>query len=321
MSIMDGLGLPDSVLDILIKQKNAEGVELVWNIGGCGNQVEVNLIWRPVRGTRWGGNNVNQKYKSPKNFRRDYYRLKRRLVELNSVCVGTDDFVQDDTEGEKGTDNTLSHNTSPISTPQKVNPLNVEPTFECEQTQSMTINVQQFKPQVERVGAKTTSMALETEKEIIRHSSTAHDLDYFGTPEKCDTLMKDSFRGTSDLDISQVSQSTYGSNESHASVTPADLCVQTLVPPCDDWFESDDDTYELIPNLECNTPPLMVTKQCDTKDEVICYYEETMPQNNHIGVLWHCKVCHVSLCTYCARLNKHSEHPSSVTLKNLLFPT
>ena len=91
MSNMEGLGLPDHVVDLIMKQNGIEGAKLEWTVCGREGQVELKLKWRAQRGPREDHNSM-KKQKSQGNIKRDYFRMKRRLAELNSVCVGTDDM-------------------------------------------------------------------------------------------------------------------------------------------------------------------------------------------------------------------------------------
>ena len=93
MSTMDEFGLPEPVVDIILKQKDVEGLELGWTISGGVKGVELKLTWRPTRGPSKDTGPGGRKYKSPGNMKRDYYRMKRMLTELNSIAVGTEDLV------------------------------------------------------------------------------------------------------------------------------------------------------------------------------------------------------------------------------------
>ncbi len=139
MSEMESLGLPDQVLDILLKQKDESGVELEWTISGSTRGVEVKLSWRP-RG-RGPSKENGRRYKSPGNMRRDYFRMKRMLTDLNSVAVGTEDLNVSETVKSDIQSNVVyesQNEESTISTPFCEQPLEYNVPISCNVERDIT---------------------------------------------------------------------------------------------------------------------------------------------------------------------------------------
>lgn len=103
--------LPDAVYKLLEVKCGQEHCELVWMIGGHGEQVELTLRWLP-RGSKWEDPfvtpvnipNCDIKHKSPGCRKRDINRRKWFNVKKNSIATVTEDCT-----------NNLVKDESPIS--------------------------------------------------------------------------------------------------------------------------------------------------------------------------------------------------------------
>lgn len=96
-------GLPEIVYQLLKRKCEDEDYDLIWNIGGHGQQTELSLKWLP-KGSQWEDPFVPPvtcapKHKSPGCIRRDINRKKWFNVDKNSVAVNTED-TEDNNLGE-----------------------------------------------------------------------------------------------------------------------------------------------------------------------------------------------------------------------------
>ena len=103
MELPEMQGLPEVVYRLLVDKTKANDCELIWNIGGHGQQVELTLKWLP-RGSHWEDPFIvtPQRHKSPGCRKRDNNRYKWYNVKRNSVAVSTElgDCDFDNSENE-----------------------------------------------------------------------------------------------------------------------------------------------------------------------------------------------------------------------------
>lgn len=219
MSVMERLGLPDHVVDIIIRQNSAEGLKLEWTVSGKEGQVEVKLKWKPKRGPG-GENDSVRKYKSPGNIRRDYYRMKRRLVELNSVCIGTDE--SDLSPGEIA--GTISNDIQKAGLPLSTS--GVAPSGQLPSIDKSGEKGKMSGNSTNRCGVKTRTMRRNenNEVELVRDDTDFDNMGEIHTPEKCDmTTISDVSINNSPIPCNSVTSPT---SDLDIEMEP-EVCLQT----------------------------------------------------------------------------------------------
>ncbi len=297
---MATLGLPDQVLDVIMKQKEVTGVELEWTISGGMKGIEVKLIWKPKRGPS-KENGYGRKYKSPGNMRRDYFRMKQMLTELNSVAVGTEDLdgmgiSMNSARGNMELDKHNGNVECTISTPHPDHLVESDVTISPIKRATDIMN-DEIRDTCDVIIAKNDSVS---ETENIRENCSVSDICYMNSPEVCDNLeLSDSLTEDSELEISVISETSCTSKHTKTCHSNVEYCKHDDV--VSEQHQSADSDVETLPEdlTECNNSG--------------CTYGY---RRGGTDPLYMCLKCDYCVCSTCKNAGAHKRHAKYLELRS-----